>query len=195
MIFHDIQQNSPEWDALRLGKFTASTFKDLFMKETTQGHQDAIHKVVYERLTGESPESYQSDYMKRGHEIEPLAREYYELTTFSKVHNGGFFELDEWVGASPDGLVDDDGQLEIKCPKYTTLINYLLENKLPNIYDWQVQGQLYVTGRQWCDFVAYHPKLKPLILRVERDEAKIKLLQEKLTESITRVQQIMERIK
>lgn len=191
---HKIDQNTDEWLALRLGKFTASTFKDLFMAKTTIGYQKAIYKVVYEKLTGESPENFPSDYMERGHEMEPLAREAYELQTFNTVEDGGFWEMDEWVGASPDGLVGDDGMVEIKSPAYNTMIAYLLKPKLPPIYKWQVHGQLMVTGRQWCDFMCYHPKLKPLIIRIERDEAAIKELSDKLTESIAEAKRILKAI-
>lgn len=166
MKYYDIEQNSEDWLALRLGKFTASTFSDLFMKKETAGYKKAIRKVVYERLTGESPESFSNDYMERGHEIEPLAREAYEIKTFNTVTNGGFFEYNEWVGASPDGLIGEDGLLEIKSPAYNTIIDYLLDKRLPAQYVHQVQGQLLVTGRKWCHFVAYHPKLPVVLIEV-----------------------------
>ena len=73
-------------------------------------------------------------------------------------------------GASPDGLIGEDGLIEIKCPIASTMCGYLLENKLPTEYFPQIQGQLFITGRKWCDFVAYYPGLRPLILRVVRDE-------------------------
>lgn len=166
MIFHDVDQNSEEWLSLRAGRFTASTFSDLFAKKETAAYRKAIRKVVFERLTGESPESFKNEYMERGHELEPLAREAYELYSFNSVRDGGFFELDEWTGASPDGLVDDDGQIEIKCPSYNVFIDYLISQALPAEYKYQVQGQLLVTGRKWCDFIAYHPKLPLVVVRV-----------------------------
>jgi len=193
--FYEIDQNTDEWMALRLGKFTASTFKDLFMAKTTIGYQKAIYKVVYERLTGESPESFTSDYMERGHEIEPLAKEAYQLETFNDITNGGFWDMNEWVGCSPDGLVGDEGLIEIKSPAYNTMIDYLLKKKLPSIYQWQVQGQLMVTERKWCDFMSYHPKLKPLIIRVDRDEKMIEQLRNQLELSISEAQKIIEKIK
>jgi putative phage-type endonuclease len=169
MIFHDIQQNTEEWEALRLGKFTASTFADLFATKSTAKYRNAIRKVVFERLTGESPESFKSDWMDRGHELEPFAREAYENYSFDTIQNGGFFEMNEWTGASPDGLIGEDGQIEIKCPAYSTFIDYLINQKLPSEYLYQVQGQLFVTGRKWCDFVAYHPKLPLVVVRVLPD--------------------------
>lgn len=195
MTFHNIEQNSPEWYALRTGKFTASTFKDLFMKDSTLGFQDAIYKVAFERLSGEQAESFSNEWMQRGSELEPYAREWYELETFNKVHNGGFFELNEWVGASPDGLIDNDGLIEIKCPKYNTMMRYLVKKELPKDYEWQVHGQLWVTNRDWCDFVAYHPKLQPLVIRIERDINRDKQLGDQLGIAIEKVKEIIKLIK
>jgi predicted phage-related endonuclease len=188
LVFHDIEQGTDEWLSLRMGRFTASTFNDLTASKSTLTYQKAINKVVFERLTGESPESFKSEYMERGNELEPLARERYELESFNDVKNGGFFSLGEYIGASPDGLVNDDGINEFKCPSFNTMINYLLKKELPSEYKYQVQGQLFVTGRKWCDFMAYHPKLKPLIIRVERDDIIIKEIQSLLVEAIKLVE-------
>jgi len=169
-IYTNIEQGTDEWLSIRCGKFTASTFSDLFMKETTKGYQEAINRVVFERISGEFPESYSNDFMKRGTELEPLARESYEILTFNKVHQVGFIELSEWVGGSPDGLIEDEGMLEIKCPKWSTLISYLLEDVIPKDYMLQMQGNLWVSGRQWCDFFVWHPAFHPMLRRVKRDE-------------------------
>lgn len=193
-MFHNIIQNTQEWYDLRLGKFTASTFSDLFMDKTTKGYEKAIYKPVFERLTKESPETYSSEYMERGTELEPIAVDVYEKETFNIASNGGFFTLGDWVGASPDRLVDTDGLLEIKAPAYNTMINYLLKKTLPNIYKWQVQGQLLVSDRKWCDFMAFHPKLNPLIIRVDRDESMIEQLYAKLIESIELAKSIISKL-
>ena len=97
-LYYDVIQGTDEWTALRLGKFTASCFSDLFAKETTIAYQSLINKVVYERITGEIPESYSNDYMTRGSELEAQARQAYELETFNKVKEVGFIEISEWVG-------------------------------------------------------------------------------------------------
>ena len=195
MKHHDIEQNTEEWLTLRLGKFTASTFSDLFMKKETAGYRKAIRKVAFERLTGESPESFKNEWMDRGHELEPMAREAYELHTFNVVDNGGFFEYSEWVGASPDGLIGDEGILEIKSPAYSTLIDYILTNRLPSEYTYQVQGQLYVTKRKWCDFVAYHPKLPLVLIRVEPDPIIQEQIKTALDIAIKEASEIIEKIK
>ncbi len=195
MIWHDVKQNSEEWDVLRRGKFTASSFSDLFMAKSTAGYKKAIRKVVYERLTGESPESFKSDYMERGHEVESLAREQYEINSFNTVTDGGFFELDEWVGCSPDGLISDDGLLEIKSPAYNTFIDYLLSGKVPTEYTYQLQGQLYVTGRKWVDFVAYHPALPIIIIRVLPDPVITEEIKTALAVAVAEAQTMITKIK
>jgi putative phage-type endonuclease len=195
MIFYDIEKNTDEWLKLRQGKFTASTFKDLFMKETTQGYQDAIYKVAFERLTKESPENFSNDWMQRGTELEPEAREWYELETYNKVHNGGFFEYNDWIGASPDGLIGDSGLIEIKCPKFSTMMDYLIKKELPKNYYYQVHGQLFVTDREWCDFIAYHPSLPKFVLRINRDKEVDKEILEKLFKAIKEVEQIINKLK
>jgi len=189
MIIHNVEQGTDEWKEVRAGKFTSSTFGKLFMSPSTKGYNDLINQIVYERITGESPESFTNQWMERGTELEPEAREAYELQTFNKVHQVGFVELNEWVGGSPDGLVDEDGMIEIKCPKSSTLIDYALSNKVPKDYEWQMQGNLYVTGRAWCDFWVYHPKLNPLFIKVGRDEKKIKELEAQLEVAIEKAKE------
>ena len=191
---YKIQQNSEDWGRLRLGKFTASSFKDLFMGKSTAGYEKAIYTPVHERLTGSSPERFYGEYMKRGHELEPYTIEEYEIETFDKVEDGGFWALGDWIGASPDGLVRDDGLLEGKAPAYNTFMKYLLKGELPKEYYWQVHGQMYVTDRNWVDFVAYHPDYKLTILRINRDEKIENELIEKLNESIEKAQELLTKL-
>lgn len=195
MIQYKVEQNSDEWFALRRGKFTASTFKDLFMGENTQGYKDAIYKVAFERLTNTSPESFTNEYMQRGTELEPEARAWYEFERNIDVVSGGFFEYNSWIGASPDGLIGEDGLLEIKCPKYSTMMDYLIKKELPKTYYYQVHGQLLVTDRQWCDFLAYHPSLPKFVLRVERDKKIDDEILDKLFEAIKKAETIINKLK
>lgn len=194
-IFHDIEQNTPEWQALRSKKFTASMFSDLFMGKSTLGYKKAILKVVYERLTDESPETFSNFWTDRGHELEPEAIEYYERQTFTKVRPGGFFELNEWVGCSPDGLVGSDGLLECKSPAWSTMMGALMgDKKVIEEYDTQVQGQLMVTGRAWCDLLFYHPKLKPVIIRINADKEKHEAIEKELKTAIASAESILEKL-
>ena len=183
--FYDIEQNSDEWLALRLGKFTASTFNDLFMTPDKVAYQRAIGKVVYENITGEPYSFYSNKRMNDGHELENMAREEYEMNTFSKVLNGGFYELNEWVGCSPDGRVEPSGGVEFKSRDPHIYFEYMDKGVLPTVNSWQVYGQLYVTGWDWIDYMPYcHPNLKAKIIRVYPDVKKFEQLEAKLNESI-----------
>jgi len=195
MKIHNIEQNTDEWFEVRKGKFTASTFKDLFSKPTTVAYEKAIYKPVFERLTRDSPESFSNEWMQRGHELEDSAKMQYELSTGNKVENIGFVELNEWVGCSPDGFVGEDGLIEIKCPAFNTHMNYLLNKKLPSSYKWQVYGQLWVTGRNWCDFMSYYPGLPEFIIRVKWDDKMISQLSIQVDESIKNAEEIYNKLK
>jgi hypothetical protein len=199
MKHYDIEQNTEEWDALRIGKFTASTFADLFMAKTTAGYRKAIIKVAYERVTGESEEGYSNKWMQRGHEKEPFAVENYELFTFNTCEPAGFYEYDEFTGASPDRkIIGQNGGCEFKCPSFQIYNEYLETNKLPRDYYWQIIGQLLCTGWDFIDYMPYsNPKLKQILIRVERSqhEAAIEQLKGKLIECIEEVKILIDRIK
>lgn len=181
---HIIEQNTDEWMKLRCGKLTASQFKTCFMGKSTKGFSDLIYTKRAEIRTGEVEETYSNQWMDRGHELEPLAREAYEVETFSTVEDGCFWTINDYIGASPDGLVGEDGLIEIKCPKASTMERYIDKNRLPSEYFHQVHGQMLCTGREWVDFVAYHPKYELFILRINRDENIIKEILDKLNEVV-----------
>lgn len=189
IVFHNIDQNSGEWHQLRCGKFTASMFGNLFSAKNTVSYRDAINNVVHQIITGEVEASYSNDDMKRGHDWEDMARQVYELTTFNELSMGGFWEYNKYVGASPDRLVNDDGLLEVKTHKGSIMIDVLVNKKSPLFNPYQIQGQLLCTGRKWCDFIAFNPNYKPFIQRVYRDEVMIKMIYDKLEESIAIVEQ------
>ena len=197
MKFYDIDQNSEDWNALRCGKFTASMFGDLFMDKKTAGYRNAIIKVAYERVTGESEESFSNKWMQRGHEKEPFARENYELFTFNDLENGGFYEYDEFTGASPDAKIKGkNAGCEFKCPSFQVYHEYLETKQLPKSYFWQVHGQLLCTGWDYIDFMPFSsPKLKQVLVKVERDEKILTQLKEKLFECVEEVKKMIEIIK
>jgi len=196
MKFYPCDQNSDEWFSLRLGRFTASTFGDLFMKPDTKTYQNAIIKVAYEKVTGESEESYSNKWMQRGHEREPLAREAYELLTFSTVEPGGFYEYNEFIGASPDGKIQgENGGCEFKCPSFQIYHEYLETGKLPKSYYWQIHGQLLCTGWDFIDYMPFSSlKLKLITLRVYRDDKVLDQLKSKLTGCIEEVKCLIKKI-
>lgn len=187
-IYSEIAQGTDEWKKLRRGKFTASNFSKLFTKKDSVGYNELIHKVVFERLTGQSPEEFGNKWTERGNTLEEEAIIDYTTRTFNLVERVGFIELDEWVGCSPDGLIGDEGMIQAKCPKYTTLMDYLISDKVPKDYFYQMQGELFVAKRKWNDFFVYHPQFKPMLKRIERDEKVIADIQTELDLAIKEAQ-------
>jgi putative phage-type endonuclease len=173
-----MEQRTPEWFAKRLGKVTASRIADL-MARTKSGpaasRANYMAQLVTERLTGAPTESYKSPAMDWGIEQEPNARAAYSARMGVLVDEVDFVDHPEFeAGASPDGLVGEDGLIEIKCPNTATMLEYIEERVIPTKYRLQMQWQLAVTGRNWCDFVAYDPRLPEhlqlLVIREPRNE-------------------------
>lgn len=204
MIFHDIPQNSPEWDALRLGKATASKFST-FMANDGKAFGDPAKRyalqLALELTTGRKSEfSFKNDDMERGHEQEPLARVLYEDERFVTVDNGGFFDWGRY-GDSPDGLVDADGVVEIKSVIAPTHYANLRRGSFDPSYRWQLVGHLECTGRLWVDFVSFcsdfpeHQQL--LVYRLTRDECveEIARLQARRQEFLALVDETLNTIK
>lgn len=184
MLVHDVEQGSPEWFAARLGIPTASEFSKIITatgKPSTQATDYAL-TLVAEQMLGHEVEKWQGNmWTDRGKELEQEAADYYELTTGVTLQKVGFVTNDEkTMGCSPDRLVGDDGLLEIKCPAAHTHLKYMLDKKLDASYMPQLQGQLLVTGRKWVDIISYYPEMKPVIIRVHRDEAYLAKLGEYL---------------
>lgn len=193
MIYHWMEQGSEAWHEIKLGRFTGTRFALLMMGKLTAGYNNCIAEVAAEILTHEKEENYVSEDMQRGIDLEPEAAKEYELITGIELKEVGFIEPDdnEYIGVSPDRLIDEDGLLEIKCPKAKTLFNYMSKGVLPNEYKWQVQGQLWVTKRQYCDFMAYYPKLTPFIIRVFPDYEMHKELEKEVKIGIEKVNEII----
>jgi len=183
-IIRDIEQGSDEWLKLKLGVASASNFDKIIT--TTSKESESLKKYALQLATElmlETPEpSFKNDVMARGNEIEPLARDAYQEKSFNVVEQITMFKSDCGnFGYSPDGLVDNDGLVEIKCPIATTHFKYLLDNKMPTDYWQQVQGGLWVSQRKWIDFVSFNSYFKDkklFVIRVERDEEYIAKLAE-----------------
>jgi putative phage-type endonuclease len=187
MIILTDEQGSPEWLASRLGRPSASMFSNLI---TTSGKPSSsakkyIAEMVAERLTGRSKPFYTNDHMERGNFLEPEAREAYEFITDLEVVETGFILHDsEEFGCSPDGLVANDGGLEIKCPSDGVHAGYLIDGKVPTKYYQQVQGCMWVTGRDWWDFMSYHPEMPHLLVRMERNEEFIEAMATEVNKAV-----------
>ena len=199
----DIEQGSEEWFAARLGKATASKFQDLLAKTKTgasASRTNYISQLVVERLTGVAPDFFTSKSMEIGTEREPMARMAYEIETGNIVQEVGFI-LHESLscGASPDGLIGDDGGIEIKCPQPAAHLEYLQSDKAPAKYIAQIQGGLWVTGRKWWDFVSFNPDFPPhlqlKIVRVMRDDDYIAKLEAEIKDALDEVEQILNNLK
>lgn len=186
----ECEQGSLEWLQARLGVPSASSYSKLITSAGKASAQsDAyINQLVAERITGEPSFFQVTDPMQRGMDLEPDARISYEMESGRLVEQVGFLKHDTLeAGASPDGLIGDTGGLEIKCPSPHTHVEYLRSGRLPTKYFQQVQGCLWISGRDWWDFMSYHPKMEPLIVRVFRDEVFIKALECAVIEALREI--------
>ena len=175
-----VEQGSPEWFQMRLGKVTASRVADILAKTKTgpsASRQNYLIELAIQRTTGIIQESYSNSAMEWGTQTEPQARVAYEVTTNNFVDKVAFIDHPsiKWFGCSPDGLVSDRGLLEIKCPNSATHWEYFKSKKPPQKYFIQMQSQIAVTNKDWCDFVSFDPRMPDrsqlLIVRIDRDEA------------------------
>lgn len=160
----DCIQGTPEWHAARAGRVTASRISDLSAKTKTgwgASRANYMAELVAERLTGKVAEGFSNAAMMWGTEKEPEARSAYAFITSQEITPIGFVihPTIEMSGASPDGLVGDDGLVELKCPNTATHIETLLSETIPEKYLKQMYWQMACTGRNWCDFVSYDPRL------------------------------------
>ena len=181
-----MEQGTEEWFTIRIGKVTASRVADVIAKTKTgysATRDNYMAQLVCERLTGQKGESFSNAAMQHGTDTEPLARAAYEALQDVLVDEVGFVPHPsiERAGASPDGLVGDDGLLEIKCPNTATHIETLLSQTVPGKYNTQMQFQMACTGRQWCDFVSFDNRLPEelqlFVKRVPRDTVFIRLIE------------------
>jgi len=198
MIIFNCEQQSEAWHQSRLGRITGTRFKNLMSKEDTASYKDLITDIACEIITGRAEETYSNAAMERGIELEPIARKEYESIFGVEVKQVGFVTPDEdhpyydWIGISPDGLIDE-GMIEIKCPNASTHLSYIESNKLPSEYRYQVQGQLFVTGLKYCDFMSFVEGMKPFIIRVYPDTELFKEFDLKLSILIPKVKAKIEK--
>jgi putative phage-type endonuclease len=201
MIVIDLPQGSQEWLTERAGNVSASEFNKIVTstgKPTTgKTRETYLYKCAAERITGQPEATYQNDAMRRGNELEPEARDKFEIDNGLFVAQVGLIYLDELrqISCSPDGLISTDSGLEIKCPLPSTHVRYLEGGKLPTQYKQQVQGSLWITGRKSWHFMSYHPAMPPLQLEIPRDEDYITKLASCVTEFNNQVNEIVGRLK
>ena len=193
-----MEQRTTEWHTARLGKVTASRVADVIAKTKTgygASRANLMADLIVERLTGQPASTFTNAHMEWGTEQEPHARAAYSARTGELVEEVGFIDHPRIVnsGASPDGLVGDEGLVEFKCPATATHLDTLLAGEVPSKYISQMQWQMACTTRAWCDFVSYDPRLpehlRMFVKRVERDDAYIKMLETEVTKFLTELEE------
>ena len=198
-----IIQGSPEWFEQRLGKATASRIADIVAK-TKAGYSTSREnysvELALERITGKRQEFYSNDAMKWGTETEPLARAAYESKTGAIVDEVAMIDHPTIAmsGASPDGCIDADGLIEIKCPNSATHIKTMLSGKPDSKYITQMTWQMACTGRKWCDFVSFDPRfpthLQLFVKRIERDEVAIAAMEKDVADFLIEVDAMVQQL-
>lgn len=188
----DTGEANPDWLALRAGKFTGSNFYIMF------GNGETKRKLILEKATEQilgkpcNKNHYTNDDIIRGIELEHVARELYICETFNNVEEVAFIEKDEFSGCSPDGLVGEDGLIEIKCPKDTVFVEQKTSGKIKLDYYIQMQYNMFISERKWCDYIAYNENFPLLIKRYERDEDCIAKIKTVLQHGIEEVKDIID---
>lgn len=203
-MHEDIIQGSDEWKKLRVGKVTASRVADVIAK-TKSGYSTSranyAAELITERLTGLPTEGFTNAAMQWGTEMEPEARSAYEFFRAEEVVQVPFANHPTIgdAGASPDGLVGPDGLVEIKCPITATHIETLRFKQVPAKYITQMQWQMACTGRQWCDFVSYDPRMQDSMRffckRVHRDDEMITNLEKEVITFLKEVHEAVDDLK
>jgi hypothetical protein len=198
-----MEQGTTEWFEARLGKVTASRVVDV-VAQTKSGYSASranyMAQLVVERITGKVEESYSNAAMAWGIEHEAMARAEYEIQRGVMVNEVGFVSHPriQNAGASPDGLINSTGLIEIKCPNTATHIETLLTRKIPEKYLCQMYWQMACTGREWCDFVSYDPRmpdhLKLCIIHVPFNAQRIAELETEIEKFLNEVDGKVERL-
>ena len=192
----EVIQGTPEWFAQRCGKATASRISDIVAKTKTgysTSRANYMAQLVVERMTNQVAESYSNAAMEHGITFEPFARASYELKTGNMVDQVGSIDHPRIAmsAASPDGLVGDDGCLEIKCPNTATHIETLLGDEPAKKYYDQMQWQMVCANRSWCDFVSFDPRmpshLQLFVKRIERNDIYIAELESEVIRFLAEV--------
>ena len=197
-----MEQRSEEWFQARLGKVTASRVADVLAKiKSGESASRRNYKIqlVSERLTGERQETYVNQAMQDGIDREQFARDRY-VQQFGEVEEVGFVKHPTLeAGASPDGMVGDDGIIEIKCPMGSTHTETLMTQEVPSKYVPQIQFQLLVTGRKWCDFVSYNPmfpeNLQVFVRRVFANKEYQQELEDEVKQFLKEVDDVISKLK
>jgi len=205
MALHNVEQRSAQWHAARAGKVTASMISTVLAKSGGSTREDYLFQLVSDQVLlaegheVEVDEGFKSAAMVRGAEMEPEARAVYEFYANADVEEIGFVDHPtiRWAGCSPDGLVGDDGLIEMKCPMLKKHMKTVFTRSIDKVYLDQIQWQLASTGRKWCDFVSYHPgtieRRRLFVKRIERDPGRIEYLENAVERFLIEVERYVAR--
>jgi len=173
MQIYNFEQQTPEWYEIRKGKLTGSHADAI--GNYGKGLETYITELMAEYYSNANKEIFSNEHTLRGIELEEHARNIYELETGNTVEQVGFVKYSDYVGCSPDGIVED-GVLEIKCHDDKKHFSIILNGakEIPSKYIWQMQMEMLVCDKKWCDYVSFNPNFKKsiVIIRIERDEQK-----------------------
>lgn len=194
MQVFDFEQGEAEWFKARMGIPTASKFSTVMAKGEGKTRSEYMRKLAGEILTGEPQEAFSNGHTERGNAMEDEARQHYAFVEVAEIHRIGFIRNGN-KGASPDSLVGDNGGLEIKTALPHIQIDRLERDRLPPEHKAQVQGNLWLSEREWWDFVSYWPKLPILTVRVYRDEEYIKTMADEIDRFNDELASLVERIR
>lgn len=199
MKIHNLLQGTDEWFEIRKGKMTASNAYTISV--AGKGLDTYVRTIVADMFASQKEESYKSKAMERGNELEAQARSIYELNNDIDIESVGFIEHSEFVGCSPDGLINEDGGIEIKCINNKDYFQLLLDEEKPDIsHIWQAQMCLMITGRKWWDLVYYNPNFKqstyitrlfPEIDRFEKIKVGLSIGEEKIKELVKKYNELI----
>lgn len=201
------EKGDSAWHQQRIAKLTSSRFGDMMQKGRSKDQRfgNAAMKYIYEKIAEQitlQPHVFSSQATDWGSQMEANAIEKYTEKTGNEVHYTGFLEFGDHAGGTPDGLVGEDGIIEVKCPfNPANHVEILLEGMVVNTdHMFQIQGNLMVTDRKWCDYISYDPRvtdeaLQMKIIRVERDEEIIQAIQERILEVAEKIKELSTKIK
>ena len=191
MKIYNFEQRTPEWIEIKRGKMSASNAETIIANG--KGLETYIYNLMAEYYSSAEKENYINADMQRGIDLEPEAKIEFQFYTGLDIKEVGCVELNEYILASPDGLIGDDGLIEIKCPNDSIYFKLLLSNNIKPEYIAQMQMQMYVTDRQYCYFVSYNPNFEKslYIKKINRDEEMI----DKLKKGLERGTELIKEIK
>lgn len=194
MKIYTFDQRTDDWMNVRLGKLTGSDFHTMLGNSETKKRKILLKAI--ERIFGKSDEvQYTNADMQRGVELEEYAILLYEMQSQNIVDKVGFVELNDYVGCSPDGLIGNDGMIEVKCPCMAVYMKQVLDDKIKPEYYTQIQFNLWVTGRKWCDYVMYNENVPLYIKRIPADAEYQQKIANAVTECISAIDEIVKQYK